>query len=139
MTAQIVHIEKDVEVLCVAARSFPEGVKDAFDTLYNKFPSPGDRTFYGISYQGPDGHIVYKAAISLVEDKEAEKYQCETFLIKKGKYISETITDFMNNIPLIGLTFQNLLTDPRVNKESGYCLERYINQNDVQCMVILAS
>jgi predicted transcriptional regulator YdeE len=139
MTAQIVNIEKDMEVLCVTASSFPEGVKDAFDTLHNKFPSSEDRTFYGISYQSQDGHIVYKAAISVVENKEAEKYQCETFLIKKGQYISETITDFMNNIPLIGQTFQNLLTDPRVNKESGYCLERYINQNDLQCMVTLVS
>jgi hypothetical protein len=139
MSAQIVQIEKDIEVLCVTVSSFPDGVQNAFDGLSSKIPSTEGRTLYGISYGTEDGSIIYKAAITQVESDEAEKYQCETFLIRKGSYISETITDFMKNIPEIGQTFRKLFADPRVDKTSGYCVERYLNQKDVQCLVTLAT
>ena len=139
MSPQIINIEKEFEVLCVTVSSFPNGVKEAFDDLSNKIPSAEERTLYGISWQDQNGQIVYKAAISQLQKNEAEKYQCETFLIKKGKYISETITDFMNKIPQIGQTFQKLFADPQVDKISGYCLERYVNPNDVECMVPLSA
>jgi len=138
MSTQIVQIEKDIQVLCVTVTTFPDGIQDAFDSLTKKIPSTEGRTLYGISYGDPDGHVVYKAAITQVGRDEAEKFEFETFVIRKGSYICETITDFMKKIPEIGQTFRKLFADPRVDKASGYCLERYMNEKDVECMVTLA-
>lgn len=129
-------IEQDISVICVAAESFPEGVQAAFDKLHSLLPSLGGRTTYGISYAEHLGKIVYKAAVTKLDIDEAEKLGCESFIIKKGTYKGIVINGFMNSIPQIGQTFQTLLQDPNLDPE-GYCLEIYIDDTDVQCLVKL--
>jgi len=78
--------------------------------------------------------IGYKAAAKELKSGEAETLGLETFIIKKGVYISELIIDFMSDIPSIGRTFQKLLAQPGLDP-NGYCLEIYINNKDVRCLV----
>jgi hypothetical protein len=59
------------------------------------------------------------------------------FFIKKGAYQSVTILQFMDDLPRIGQTFLQLLAHPNIDP-SGYCLEWYLNEQDVRCMVRLA-
>jgi len=49
-----------------------------------------------------------------------------------------TLKNFADDIPLIGETFRNLLADPRIDPQ-GYCLEFYLNEHDMRCMVPLAA
>jgi hypothetical protein len=43
----------------------------------------------------------------------------------------------MKDIPAIGNTFQELLETPGIDP-NGYCVEWYINDKDVICMIRLA-
>jgi predicted transcriptional regulator YdeE len=136
MTMELFGIENNIPVICVTATSFPGGVKEAFNTLNNKITGKEGRTEYGISYMDNNGQIIYKAAVNELEKGEAEKLGMESFTIRKGTYLSETVKDFMENIPAIGETFRNLLKDPRLDR-NGYCVEIYFNEKDVRCMVTL--
>ncbi len=57
------NLKDDVKVYCTAAKSFPQGIEEAFITL-EKMLSKEGRTFYGISYKSRDDNIIYKAAVS---------------------------------------------------------------------------
>ena len=94
------------------------------------------RKFFGISYLESPSKIIYKAAVEESYPGEGEQLGCETFIIKKGQYISDYIKDFMSDIPKIGHTFQELLADQRIDP-NGCCVEEYVNDKDVRCMVRL--
>ncbi len=53
------NLKDDVKVYCTAAKSFPQGIQEAFITL-EKMLSKEGRTFYGISYKSRDDNIIYK-------------------------------------------------------------------------------
>lgn len=124
-------IEEDIKVLCITASSFPDGVLAAHQKLHVLFPPNNKRRYFGISR--PDGNrgIVYKAA---VEESDEENSELEHFTIRKGDYISELIPDFMQDVSQIGKTFEKLLNEPNIDP-NGYCLEMYLNETDVRCMV----
>jgi len=136
MTTEVFRLTREIKILCVAATSFPDGVMGAFETLHRKIPSKENRTFYGISWMGKEGNILYKAGVTEIEHGEADKLRCEEFTIRQGEYLSVIIPDFMKNIPAMGESFRRLLADPRVDKK-GYCVEIYFNDKDVRCMVTL--
>ena len=130
-------LNTDINVLCVTANSFPDGIKPAFDELNSLIQSPEPRKIFGISYGDGKDNIIYKAAAEQKSEGEADKLGCESFTIKKGEYISMYIADFMNNIPAIGQAFQEMCRDKRVDSK-GYCVEMYLNNNkDVLCIVRL--
>jgi hypothetical protein len=61
----------------------------------------------------------------------------DVFFIKKGTYLSVLIPNFRSDPARIGQTFQTMIQDPRIDPH-GYCLEWYLNDLDVRCMVLLA-
>lgn len=129
-------LDKDIKTICITAKSFPMGVLAAHKTLHALLPSMDGRQIFGISYGNTEGGIVYKAAVEELFEGEAQKHDCESFVIKKGAYISETLVDYQKDTTAIGISFQRMLTDPRLDKE-GYCLEIYISDKEVQCLVKL--
>ena len=130
------NLEKDINVLYVTAKSFPAGIMEAFDILNSKISASEGRSFFGISYPDEKGEIIYKAAAEEIYEGEGKKSGCETFLIKKGTYISIEIKNFMSDIPAIGKVFKELLSHPGIDPQ-GVCVECYLNQKDVRCMVRL--
>ena len=132
---ETIHINDDIKIFCVTANSFPDGIMDAFNKLHAKVPAAENRIYYGIS-RPENGHITYKAAVEELYDGEAEKLGFEKMIIKKGVYACATIKDFMKNTPEIGKAFQELLTSPNLDP-NGYCVEWYLNDQDVMCMVRL--
>ncbi|WP_316831207.1 transcriptional regulator [Pedobacter aquatilis] len=129
------YLNEDIKVMYVTATSFPDGVEDAHKKLHNMLAFDEKRRYFGISR--PDGKsIVYKAAAEELNPGEAEILGFETLTIKKGNFISAYISDFMKDIPQIGKTFEKLLANPAVDP-NGYCLEMYIENKDVRCMVPL--
>jgi hypothetical protein len=127
-------LNSDVKVLCVTAKSFPNGIVEAFQTLENLDPSICERPFYGISFQNREGKIIYKAAVAEEFEGEGSRYGCETFVIGRGEYQTITIYDFMENIDVIPKAFQKLLEDPRLDLNFP-CVEWYKSSKEVMCMV----
>ena len=132
---ETITIDSDVKVFYIIATSFPAGIMDAHKRIYELTAANPDRKYYGLS-RGNHGEILYMAAAEELSDGEGEKLGCETLVLKKGTYVSETIKDFMKNIPAIGSTFQQMLSLPNID-QNGYCVEYYFNDKDVQCMVKL--
>ncbi len=132
-------IPKDIQVFCVKTSSFPSGVMDAHHKIHELVPYvkgvSKPRRFFAVSWR-EHGEIVYNAAAEELEHGEGKKLGCEPFTIRHGEYASITIYDYMNHIPKIAKTFRELLAlsdlDPK-----GYCLEMYLNEKDIKCMVLL--
>jgi effector-binding domain-containing protein len=125
-------IQKDINVVYIKATSFPNGVLAAHQKLHSIVPFSKERGYYGISY-GSIGGIEYKAAAEVFS---GEKYDLEIFTIKKGNYLSVILKDYQKDISNIGKTFQKMLTEPHIDT-NGYCLEIYLNDKDMQCLVKL--
>jgi len=126
--------QHDVKTFCVTASSFPDGIEEAHTTLHAQLPPNERRSFYGISYNLADGTTIYKAAAEVMEDDGA--IELELFIIKNGPYNSFYISDYRKHTDSISQAFELLLQQHEVDPE-GYCLEWYINNNDVKCMVPL--
>lgn len=132
---EIKNLKDDANVFYITADSFPLGIKAAHEKLHSLLPRDG-RRFFGISYPDKTGSIIYKAAAEESYNGEAEKYGLETFIIKKGDYISETLIDWQKDEGQVAVTFKQLLADPR-RDNNGYCLEIYPNDSDIICMIKL--
>ena len=130
-------VENDIPVFCVTASSFPDGVMAAHQKLHSLVTFRPDRKYFGLS-RPEGGSIKYMAATEEEQAGEGEKLGCETLVIRKGIYTSAVIHDYMNDIPAIGKTFQQMIADPRIDPQ-GYCVEWYLSQKDVRCMVRLDS
>lgn len=133
---EIVHFDTDITAWCCTAESFPAGVLAAHQQLHALVQQFPGRRYFGISYPMGPGNIIYHAATESAPGEDAESLGCDVFFIKKGDYLSLLVPDFMDDLPAIGRAFQELLQDPRIDPE-GYCLEWYINDRDVRCMVLL--
>lgn len=127
---------EDIQVMCINAHDFPDGVERAHIQLHAMLTEKERRRFFGISWADKNGTITYKAACDEMEPGEAQKLGLETFTIKKGPYNSFYIKDFMEDIGSIKRAFKLLLEQHEVDPD-GYCLEWYIGDNDVKCMVPL--
>ena len=131
-----IFLAQDIKVFYVTATSFPDGIQGAYQKLHSLIGSPAGRRFFGISYPETPAKIIYKAAVEESYPGEGERLGCETFVIKKGQYISIYLKDFMKDISKIGRSFQELLADKTIDP-NGSCVEEYINDKDVRCMVRL--
>jgi len=128
-------LDNDIKVFYITAKSFPDGVLDAHNKLRALVPFTTGRKYFGIS-RPENGGIVYKAAAEEIKQGEAEKLNCDTLVLKKGKYICLTINDFMKDTQSVGRAFRELLSYPDLDPQ-GYCVEWYLNDKDVKCMIRL--
>jgi hypothetical protein len=129
-------IENDIKIFYVTAKSFPEGIQEAHDRLHAMIPSSDDRKYIGIS-RPENNKIVYRVGIEETFEGEAEKYKCDTLILKSGNYISSIARDFRKDKESIGKAFDELLKQPNLDPE-GYCVEWYTNdKEEVRCMIRL--
>ncbi|UZR96948.1 transcriptional regulator [Chondrinema litorale] len=129
-------LESNIKLFYIQAISFPEGVLEAHQKLHNMVPFSRDRKYFGIS-RPENGIIVYKAATEETFANEAEKYNCQTLLLKKGKYISIIVEHFRENPQKIKDAFDQLIKHYDLAPE-GYCVEWYNNVEDtVNCFIRL--
>lgn len=127
------NLDKDLKIFYVTATSFPEGITAAYDQLSKLVPLNKDRILYGVS-RPENGSIVYRAGVEELYEGEAEKYGCESLILKKGTYISSILKDYMKAPELIGCEFRTLLETPGLDP-LGYCVEVYLSNVEVRCMV----
>ena len=132
---QTTNLDRDIKVLYLSATSFPDGIKEAHEKLHSIIPFTNDRKYFGIS-RPEKGTIKYKAAAEELNEGEAKSFSLETLILRKGHYISLTVHDFMKDIQAIDRTFKKLLSYPGLDPQ-GYCVEWYLNNKDVKCMIRL--
>ena len=133
---EIYNLEDNIDVFCITADKFPEVIVTSHNHLQSIVHDGKIRQFFGISYPNENGNIIYKAAAEELFPGEREKYGLEGFTIRKGDYISKTLLNWQSDVKQISKVFQELLKDKRIDK-TGYCLEMYLNYNDMICMVLL--
>ena len=131
-------VDRDVTVFCVQVESFPLGIMDAYQKLHALLPTSELRNFYGVSNVNSKKVIIYKAAVEELYEREAQKYSCETYTIRMGEYIGMGITDFRKTPQSISKAFEKVLANPNINPH-GACIEQYLNDTDVKCIVRLES
>jgi len=129
-------LENSIEVFCVPAKSFPDGVVKAHQILHSYVTSDNNRRFFGISNPDKTGKIQYKAAEEELIEGELSKHNLERFTIPKGTYVYLTVKNFRKNVFEIGETFRKVFTTPDIDPK-GFCLEWYFNDTDCRCMVKL--
>jgi predicted transcriptional regulator YdeE len=129
------NIDQDIKVLYLPATSFPDGIKEAHEKLHSIIPFTNERKYFGIS-RPENGEIKYKAAAEELTEGEAENFNLKTLILKKGNYVSLTVQDYMKDIPAIGKAFKKLLSYPGLDPQ-GYCVEWYLDNRDVKCMIRL--
>jgi len=93
---ETITFNNDIKVLYITATSFPDGVMAAHEKLHSLIPFSTQRKYFGVS-RPENGVIVYKAAAEELNEGEAEKLNCDTLVLKKGRYISLTIHDYMKD------------------------------------------
>ncbi|HEY4111150.1 hypothetical protein [Puia sp.] len=129
------HLDHDIRLCCVSAKSFPDGVMAAFQRIMNIFPDQqGHRRLFGVSWPDGKGSMVYKAAVEEEYKGEAEELGLESYLLKSGEYLSTTVHNFINDIPSIGNAFRQLVEAPGVHPNT-IGVEEYISNSAVRCMV----
>lgn len=85
--------DKDVTVVYVTARSFPDGVLEAHQKLHSLVPFSTGRKYFGLSRPENNGGIVYRAAAEELQSGEAEQWGLETIVLKKdGTTVSPCTT-----------------------------------------------
>jgi predicted transcriptional regulator YdeE len=127
--------DKDITVFYVTASSFPEGVMAAHQKLHSLIPFSTTRKYFGLSRpESSDNKIIYRAAAEQLEAGEAKKLNLDTIVLKKGRYTVITIRDYMKDIPAIGNAFQQLISLPDIDPQ-GYCVEWYVTDKEVKCMI----
>ncbi len=134
MEQQYQILDNDVSLLCVTAKSFPDGIQAAFHELKQRIPRNDTRTPYGISKPERDGTIVYRAGVEQAFEGEATQQGCETVIVKKGTYLSRTVTHWQSKMETLGGVFDELIRDPRLDPDS-LCVEIYQSQTELICMV----
>ena len=133
---ETITLENDISVFYITATSFPDGIMDAHNKLHALVTFSAGRKYFGIS-RPENGAIVYRAAAEEISKGEGEKFNCDTLILRKGEYTCLTVNDYVKDIPAIDKAFKELLSQPDLDPQ-GYCVEWYVNEKDVKCMIRLA-
>ncbi|WP_347375052.1 hypothetical protein [Aequorivita sp. Q41] len=128
-----IKIDKDIKVFYIQAKSFPDGVIEAFQKMHSLIEFPPKRRSFGIS-RPEKGKVIYRVAAEELIKGDLEKHNLTEFIIPSGDYIGIEIKNFRKDLSLIKKVFDQLLTNSDIDK-NGYCIEEYKGINDVFCMV----
>lgn len=133
---KIFKFDKDIPIFYVTASSFPEGVMAAHEELRSLVPFSAGRMFFGVSRPEQGGSIVYRAAAEELYKGEGTKFNCDTLILKKGEYIGMDVKDYMKDVQSVQRAFDEILDLPDLDP-NGYCVELYLSEKDVRCMIRL--
>ncbi|TXH30543.1 MAG: transcriptional regulator [Cyclobacteriaceae bacterium] len=128
-------LDKDIHLVCVRARTFPDGIREAFEKLLETDKSFVNRTRYGISHGSKTG-IVYRAAVEEGFKGEGYTFELDQYAIRKGVYATEKLRNITGNDTRIANAFEKLLKHPKLDQQ-GECVEWYQPGDEVLCMVRL--
>jgi len=127
-------LNEDIDVFCVTAKSFPDKILEAHQTLHGLIAFNPERRYFGLSRPDESGKIIYKAAAEELYPGELSKHQLEKFRILKGTYHAVLVHRFRDHVGKIGEAFQEMIALNTIDP-NGICIEWYLGDDDVRCMV----
>lgn len=129
---EIYYQLEEMTVFGGQVKTFPNGIKEAFDSLISIF---GDnRSYYGISWLDENDSVQYYAMVPESYKGEANKYHYEKLIITKGKYHTETIYNWLSNLDSIKDVLHRLMPNNRPDKNHP-CVEWYKSDEEMLCMI----
>lgn len=129
---ELYNLPEPITLVGVQVKTFPTGIKEAFEGLANDFGA--SRDYYGISWCGENDEIEYFAMTTPAAAAEAKRDDLVTLIIPEGDYMAETIQDWMSNTDSIKETFQEMIPDRRPDINNP-CIEWYKSDEEMLCMV----
>lgn len=133
---ETITLDNDITVFYVEAASYPDGILEAHESLHSLIPFSPERKYFGISRPENGEGIRYKACAEEMHEGEGKSLNCGTVVLKKGTYVSIVLKDYLKDLPSVERTFSQLLEHPGLDPQ-GYCVEWYITNKDMRCMIRL--
>ena len=128
------NLKNDLKVFGKEVATFPLGVKEAFGALLDMIPDGFKRSYYGLSYMDETGRIIYMATAEEKHEGEAEKYDCQRYVIEKGEYLAVAINDWLKKVHTIKDVFHEMMEDDRADKTKPV-VEWYKTETEMLCLV----
>jgi predicted transcriptional regulator YdeE len=128
---ELYNLPEDLNLIGKQVETFPNGIKEVFEDLVKDFGA--DRDYYGISWFGEHGEILYYAMTRPAPAVEARE-DLVTIMIPEGDYLAETIHDWMSKTDCIKDAFHEMLMD-RKPSLTHPCIEWYKSDTEMVCMV----
>lgn len=125
-------LQEPIELLCVRAKTFPEGIMDAFQEVKHRFGDQAGKECFGVTMQGESG-LIYWAAVRRSAVTLSEQEDLELLTIAPGTYATQSIDQWQSKIEQIGKTFEELFGNKEVDPKSPG-IEWYLNENELACM-----
>lgn len=135
-TMETLILNEPLKIFYVKATTFPDGVYEAHQKLHAKIPFTRERTYVGISHGSANGSIHYYAGASELNEGELQEHGFPAFILQKGSYQFQDVTEYRTNLKRLAETFHKLLQNPKLDPK-GYCVEWYLDENTCRCMVKL--
>ncbi len=129
-----INLDEAIKVFGVQVKTFPLGIGDAFESLIKMIPGGFSRPYFGISYMDQNGTIIYYATAAEKEEGEAEKYQCNRYVIESGEYVSVTVNQWRDKTDCIKDVFHAIMKDDSVD-DTKPAVEWYKNDDEMLCMI----
>jgi hypothetical protein len=127
------NLKTDITVFGKPVLTFPSGIGDAFEALVKMIPDGFNRSYYGISKM-ENSKMTYIAAAEELNNQEAEKYNCNRYIIERGDYLTIALADWQTKTDSIKDVFDQLVKDNRTDK-SKPGIEWYKNEKEMLCMM----
>jgi predicted transcriptional regulator YdeE len=126
------HLPVDVPVFGICVKTFPTGIKEAFDMLYKDFGA--ERDYYGVSWMDESDNVVYYAMARELNPGEAMQKSYERLTIAKGQYAVVAVENWMSKTDSIKDIFHELMGESRPDKARP-CIEWYQSDHVMLCMI----
>lgn len=84
---ETITLEKDIKILYVTVKSFPDGKQETTYKLYSIVPFSAERKYISVSRSENGGGIVYRAGAEEMKQGEAQKFNCDTLVLKNSKIL----------------------------------------------------
>lgn len=127
------NLEQDLKLFGIQVKTFPNGIKEAFDGIIKKLPPEDKRFYYGVSECTNEG-IVYIAATAETFEGEGKRYGYENYVVEKGEYLAETVQGWLKKTHCIKDVFEEMFKDIRADRAKP-CVEVYKNDDEMMCLV----
>jgi hypothetical protein len=127
-------LQNDVKTFGFPVPTFPLGIGEAFEKLLKMVPGGFNRSYFGISYMNKSGQMIYNATALETYEGEGDQYQCKTYIIGKGEYITKTLHDWRKNTVCIKDVFRDIMQDALADT-SKPAIEWYKNEDEMLCML----
>ena len=133
METKTIEIKEDIKTFFMQTDQVPAGIPELFDEFEEQLDGFDGRHIYGVT-ECVGEKLIYRACVTESFEGEADEHDFPYYSVPKGIYLCTTLKSWRENIPNISKTFDELLKQPGVKKDS-ICLEDYKAEGEMLLLV----